>query len=128
VRPGAILRCRRVCSWIRKRGSEEEPKTSETKVALRLLVIIPVAHATRSLRLLAARTAGRGTNRGPSRDFGGAKTRPFRLPPKVSQRGGESRLRPFLFNNIPAFYSHLLCFHIYSRFAAELPAAVLCFQ
>ena len=53
---------------------------------------------------------------------------PFRLPPKVSQRVGKSRLTPFLFNNIPALCLHLLCFHIYSRFTTEPPTPVLCFQ
>ena len=38
------------------------------------------------------------------------------------------RLSPFLFNNIPAFYSYLLCFHGHSRFTARFSAALLCFQ
>jgi len=100
------------------------------KSALRLLVIIPVARAPRSLRLVAATTAGRGTNRG--REPGFRRSRPagppFRLPPKVSHRGWKSRPRPFLFNDIPAFRSHLLCFHIHSSFGAKFSTPVLCFQ
>jgi len=100
------------------------------KSALRLLVIIPVARAPRSLRLVAATIAGRGTNRG--REPGFRRSRPagppFRLPPKGPHRGWKSRPRPFLFNNIPALCSHLLCFHIHSSFGAKFSTAVLCFQ
>ena len=37
-------------------------------------------------------------------------------------------ITPFLFNNIPVFYSYLLCFHRHSRFTAEFSAALLCFH
>ena len=45
-----------------------------------------------------------------------------------SRQGGKSRLTPFIFNNIPALCSYLLCFHIDSRLAPEFSTAVLCFQ
>ena len=97
--------------------------------ALRLLVIIAVARAPRSSRLVAGSTAGRGTNRRREpRDFGGAKTPPFRLLPKVSKRVGKSRVTPFLFNDITALCSHLLCFLIHSRFTPSFQQSSFVFN
>jgi hypothetical protein len=40
----------------------------------------------------------------------------------------QSAIKTFIFNNIPAFLAHLLCFHIHSRSTPEFSTAVLCFQ
>jgi hypothetical protein len=33
----------------------------------------------------------------------------------------QSAIKTFIFNNIPAFLAHLLCFHIHSRFGSGFP-------
>jgi hypothetical protein len=40
----------------------------------------------------------------------------------------QSAIKTFIFNNIPAFSAHLLCFHIHSRLGPGFSTAVLCFQ
>ena len=56
----------------------------------RAFLIIPVSRAPRSLRLQAARGAGR--TKGWSRDFGGAEAPPFRQSPRAFQPGEKTGL------------------------------------
>jgi hypothetical protein len=108
-----------------------KPQTSETKV--RATLACDYSRGSRPPQLAAGR---RDHRRGPDEQRAGAGISalprcgelPSHLPPKASKRGWKSRLTPFLFNNIPALRSHLLCFHIHSSFCPGFPIAVLCFQ
>jgi len=51
----------------------------------------------RPSQLAAASCEGRGTDKGWSRDFGGAEAPPFRQPPRAFQPGEKSGLGPRLF-------------------------------
>ena len=107
--PGAILRCRRVCPWIRKRESEEEPQTSETKV--RATLARDYSRGSRPAQLAAGRREHRRA-RDEQRAGAGISAVPpcrtaFSPASKVSQRGG--------------IQANALSFQQYSRFLLTSP-------